>query len=222
MTAATVKGYRGMGMEGAIARWYDRSTRKDMERFRALAARLRTVLPQGGDMLEVAPGPGYLAIEMAKGGAYRVTGLDVSRTMVELGQGNAAEAGVQVDFRQGNASAMPFADESFDLLACSAAFKNFSEPHRALEEMYRVLRPAGTALIVDLHRDVPMSDVRKYFGGTGLGKFERWMTIATFRLMLLRRAYAPADFEQLLADIPFRDKEIRTDDGIGLEVWLRK
>jgi ubiquinone/menaquinone biosynthesis C-methylase UbiE len=222
MTAATTKGYRGIGMEGAIARWYAKSTRKDMERFRVLAARLRDVLQQGGDVLEVAPGPGYLAIEMAKGGACRVTGLDVSRTMVELARTNAAEAGVEVDFRRGDASAMPFGDDSFDLLTCSAAFKNFSEPHKALEEMYRVLRPGGTALVVDLRRDVLMSDIKKYFSDLGLGTVERWMTVATFRFMLLKRAYTRADFEQLLADIPFRDKEIRIDDGVGLEVWLRK
>jgi ubiquinone/menaquinone biosynthesis C-methylase UbiE len=221
MTAATIKGYRGMGMEGAVARWYDRSTRKDMERFRALAARLRTVLPQGGDVLEVAPGPGYLAIEMAKGGAYRVTGLDVSRTMVELGQGNAAEAGVQVDFRQGNASAMPFADESFDLLACSAAFKNFSQPHRALEETYRVLRPGGTALVLDLRKDVPMSEIRKYFRAIGLSTINRWMTLAAFRFMLLKRAYTRGQLERMLEDIPFRSKQIRLVD-IGVELWLQK
>ena len=221
MTAATIKGYRGMGMEGAIARWYDRSTRKDMERFRALAARLRTVLPQGGDMLEVAPGPGYLAIEMAKGGAHRVTGLDVSRTMVELGQGNAAEAEVQVDFRQGNASAMPFADESFDLLACSAAFKNFSQPHRALAEMHRVLRPGGTALVLDLRKDVPMSEIRKYFRAIGLSTINRWMTLAAFRFMLLKRAYTRGQLERMLADIPFRSKQIRLAD-IGVELWLQK
>src|ERR1700749_1610443 len=104
MTASTIKGYRRLGMEGAVARWYDKSTSKDMERFRALAARLRTVLPQGGDVLEVAPGPGFVAIEMAKGGAYRVTGLDVSRTMVELARRNAAEAGVQAELRRGKAS----------------------------------------------------------------------------------------------------------------------
>jgi ubiquinone/menaquinone biosynthesis C-methylase UbiE len=222
MTAATTKGYRGIGMEGAIARWYAKSTHKDIDRFRALATRLRAELPQGGDVLEVAPGPGYFAIEMAEGGAYRVTGLDVSRTMVELARTNAAEAGVEVDFRRGDASAMPFSDDSFDLLTCSAAFKNFSEPHKALEEMYRVLRPGGTALVVDLHRDVPMSDIRKYFAGMGLGTVERWMTVATFRFMLLKRAYTRAEFEQLLADIPFREKEIRIDDGVGLEVWLRK
>ena len=221
MTAATIKGYRGMGMEGAVARWYDRSTRKDMERFRALAARLRTVLPQGGDLLEVAPGPGYVAIEMAKGGAYRVTGLDVSRTMVELAHRNAAEAGVEVDFRQGNASAMPFADASFDLLACSAAFKNFSEPHKALEEMYRVLRPGGTALVLDLRKDVPMSEIRKYFGAIGLSTINRWMTLAAFRFMLLKRAYTRGQLEAMLTDIPFRSKEIRLVD-VGVELWLQK
>jgi ubiquinone/menaquinone biosynthesis C-methylase UbiE len=222
MTAATTKAYRGIGMEGPVARWYAKSTRKDMERFRALAARLRAERPQGGDVLEVAPGPGYVAIEMAKGGAYRVTGLDISRTMVELARQNAAEAAVEADFCRGDASAMPFAGDSFDLLTCSAAFKNFSEPHKALEEMYRVLRPGGTALIVDLHKDVPMSEIRKYFADLGLGTVERWMTVAAFRFMLLKRAYTRAEFEQLLTDIPFREKEIRLADGVGLELWLRK
>jgi ubiquinone/menaquinone biosynthesis C-methylase UbiE len=221
MTAATIKGYRGVGMEGAVARWYDRSTRKDTQRFRNLAAQLRTVSPQGGDMLEVAPGPGYLAIEMAKSGAYRVTGLDVSRTMVELAHRNAAEAGVEADFRQGNASAMAFADESFDLLACSAAFKNFSEPHRALEEMYRVLRPGGTALVLDLRKDVTMPEIRKYFQTIGLSTVQRWMTLAAFRFMLLKRAYTPAQLEAMLTDIPFQRKEIRLID-VGVELWLQK
>lgn len=222
MHTTTTKGYRGIGMEGAIARWYAKSTRKDMERFRALATRLRAQLPHGGDVLEVAPGPGYLAIEMAKGGAYRVTGLDVSQTMVELARANAAEAGVEVDFRRGDASAMPFADDSFNLLTCSAAFKNFSEPRKALEEMYRVLRQGGMALVVDLHRDVTMSEIRKYFSGMGLSTIERWITVATFRFMLLKRAYSRSEVEQMLADIPFREKEIRIDDGVGLEIWLRK
>jgi ubiquinone/menaquinone biosynthesis C-methylase UbiE len=208
-------------MEGAIARWYAKSTRKDIERFRTLATRLRAELPQGGDVLEVAPGPGYLAIEMAVGGAYRLSGLDVSRTMVELARANAAEAGVEVDFRRGDASAMPFGDDTFNLLMCSAAFKNFTRPHKALEEMYRVLRPGGTALVIDLNKDVPMSDIRKYFEGIGLGTVERWMSVATFRFMLRKRAYTRAEFEQMLADIAFRNKEIRTD-GVGLEVWLRK
>jgi hypothetical protein len=48
------------------------------------------------------------------------------------------------------------------------------------------------------------------------------MTVATFRFMLLKRAYTRAEFEQLLADIPFQEKEIRIADGVGIELWLRK
>jgi ubiquinone/menaquinone biosynthesis C-methylase UbiE len=222
MAGTTTKGYRGIGMEGAVARWYAKSTRKDIERFRALAARLRDGAPQGGDVLEVAPGPGYFAIEMARSGTHRVTGLDISRTMVDLARRNAADAGVEVEFRRGDAAAMPFADNSFDLLTCSAAFKNFTQPHKALEEMYRVLRPGGTALVIDLNKDAPLSEISRYFAATGLGTVDRWITVATFRFLLLRRAYTRAEFEQLLADIPFRQKEIRIVDGISLEVALRK
>jgi ubiquinone/menaquinone biosynthesis C-methylase UbiE len=116
---------------------------------------------------------------------------------------------------------MPFADESFDLLACSAAFKNFSEPHKALQEMHRVLRPGGTALVLDLRKDVPVSEISRYFRGIGLSVVNRWMTLAAFRFMLLKRAYTPAQLERMLADIPFRGKEIRLV-GIGVELWLQK
>ena len=95
------KAYRGMGMEGGIARWYARNTLRDMDEFRKLAVRLSEMLPAGGDILEVAPGPGYLAVELARQARYRVTGLDSSKTFVEIAQRNAAQAKVDVDFRQG-------------------------------------------------------------------------------------------------------------------------
>jgi ubiquinone/menaquinone biosynthesis C-methylase UbiE len=160
MTAVAQKGYRGMGMEGSVARWYEKTTRRDMREFRSLAERLKACLPEGGDVLEVAPGPGFLAIELARGGACRVMGLDISRTFVAIARKNAAEAGVRAEFREGNVSEMPFAENSFDLLVCRAAFKNFSAPEKALREMRRVLRPGGTALIIDLRRDASITQIR--------------------------------------------------------------
>jgi len=74
------KAYKGMGMEGSVARWYEKTTRRDMEEYRRLALRFAAGLPEGGDVLEVAPGPGFLSIEMAKTGRLRVTGLDISKT----------------------------------------------------------------------------------------------------------------------------------------------
>src|SRR5215472_7760881 len=82
-----------------------------------------------------------------------VTGLDISRTFVDIASENARQAGVSVDFRRGDAASMLLADESFDLIVCQAAFKNFAQPARALEEMYRVLRAGGMAIIQDMSRD---------------------------------------------------------------------
>ena len=221
MASATQKAYIGMGMEGSIARWYEKTTRKDMDEFRKLAGRLSELLPGGGCVLEVAPGPGFLSVELARTGKFRVTGLDISKTFVELARKNAAAAGVTATFREGNAAQMPFPDGTFDLLVCRAAFKNFSEPVKALEEMQRVLRPGGRGLIIDLRRDVSMADINRYIDRLGVGLLSRWMTSFTFRFMLLKRAYTASEFEKMLTGIGFVKTEIHAND-IGMEIWLEK
>src|ERR1700685_897870 len=129
----TVKAYKGMGMEGSTARWYDRTTRKDMPEFKALAQRIAAAVPSGGAVLEVAPGPGFLSIELARRG-LQVRAVDISRTFVEIARRNAAAEGVKVQFTLGNAAALPLEDASVDLIVCRAAFKNFTEPVKALSE----------------------------------------------------------------------------------------
>src|SRR6476620_5760359 len=95
------KGYKGIAMEGPIATWYARNTRSRLEEQRELAHRIAERVPAGGRVLEVAPGPGYLSIELAKLGKCEVTGLDISETFVKIERQNAAEAGVKVDFNHG-------------------------------------------------------------------------------------------------------------------------
>jgi ubiquinone/menaquinone biosynthesis C-methylase UbiE len=221
MTAATQKAYIGMGMEGPIARWYEKTTRKDMTGFRKLGARLVELLPAGGDVLEVAPGPGFLSVELARAGSLRVTALEISKTFVEIARKNAAEAGVATNIVQGNAAQMPFADASFDLLVCRAAFKNFAEPAKALQEMRRVLRPGGRAVIIDLRRDVSMREINHYVDSLELGLVSRWFTSFTFRFMLLRRAHTVEAMRQLVAGIGFAKARIDTND-IGMEVWMER
>src|SRR6516165_4827835 len=105
-TAVRKKAYKGLPLEGALARWYAKNTGKDPGEFRRLAGSLAGRLGPGSAVLEVAPGPGYLAIELAKLGPYRVVGLDISRTFVHMAGENARRAGVSVEFVHGNASAM--------------------------------------------------------------------------------------------------------------------
>src|SRR5512134_3631125 len=120
-----VKPYKGMPMEGIIATWYARNTARDLRRFTRLAERVRATLAPGSSILEVAPGPGYLAIEIARSGAYSVTGLDISRSFVAIARANARKARVLVDFHYGSADQMPYANAAFDFVICVAAFKNF-------------------------------------------------------------------------------------------------
>jgi ubiquinone/menaquinone biosynthesis C-methylase UbiE len=212
------KAYIGMGMEGSIARWYEKSTAKDMAAFRSLADRIAGLVAPRGAILEVAPGPGFLAVELARRG-FAVTGLDISKTFVDLGRRNAERSGVRVRFEQGNASRMPFADKSFDFLVCRAAFKNFADPSGALLEMRRVLKPGGRGLIIDLRRDASMADVAHYVDGLELSWLNRLVMKLTFRIMLLPRAWRADAFARMLEPIPFRRTEIIAD-AIGMEIWL--
>jgi ubiquinone/menaquinone biosynthesis C-methylase UbiE len=216
-----VKAYKGMGMEGHVAKWYAASTHKAIDEYKALARRVADELPAGSAVLEVAPGPGYFAIELAKLGGYRVTGLDISKTFVEMARHNAAEANVAVDFRLGNAAKMPLETGAFDFLLCRAAFKNFGEPVSALREMHRVLKPGGKAVIMDLRRDADRDSIRQYVNNMDLSLLSSFMTKIIFRLVLLRRAYTKEQFEKFVAQTEFREAEIR-QDLIGLEIWLQK
>jgi len=221
MQTASPKAFKGMGMEGRTAKWYANLTRKSMDEFKTLACRVADQLPAGGRVLEVAPGPGYFAIELAKLGKYQVTGLDISHTFVEIARRNASEAGVSVDFHQGNAAAIPFADESFDFLVCRAAFKNFAEPVRALQEMYRVLAKGGQALIIDLRRDASPDSINQAVDTMHVGAVNGFITKLTFRFMLLKRAYTQRQFEQFLAQTKFSPVQIK-QDLIGLELSLHR
>src|SRR5919202_167633 len=216
------KGYKGIAMEGIIARWYAkiRSSGSQIEDWRKQAAQLTSGLPDGADVLEVAPGPGYFAIEMARLGRLHVTGLDISHTFVEIARDNARQAGVSVDFQQGDASSMPFADGSFDLIACQAAFKNFSQPGKAIDEMYRVLRDGGTAVIQDLRKDASEATIRAEVNAMRLSPVNAFMTRRALG-MLRRRAYTKEQFERLAAASAFGGCEIETS-GIGMEVRLKK
>jgi ubiquinone/menaquinone biosynthesis C-methylase UbiE len=115
---------------------------------------------------------------------------------------------------------MPFEAESFDLIICQAAFKNFRRPVDALNEVHRVLRSGGTAVIQDLRQDASSADidqeVKRQKLGAMNGFITRWILGA-----LRHRAYSRLQFERLVSESAFRACDVKAN-GIGLEVWLRK
>ena len=220
-TLAMPRARRDSGMEGMVAKWYAANTAEMMNQYVELAERIAAQLPPGSSVLEVAPGPGYFSIELARRGDYSITGLDLSHTFVKIAAKNAAEAGVKVAFKQGSASSMPFPADSFDFLLCRAAFKNFGQPVIALEEMARVLKPGGRGLIIDLKGNASPSELNREVKKMRLTWFNGVMTRLAFRTFLLKRAYTKEHFQQMLAQTSFTSAEISESD-IGLEVALRR
>ncbi len=215
------KAYKGLPMEGPIASWYTKLTLKDLKRHKLIASQLVEKIPAGGRVLEIAPGPGYFCIELAKLGDFQITGLDISKSFVKIASENAARTGVRVDFRQGNASDMPFEDQSFDFTFCQAAFKNFSEPVQAIAEMYRVLRPGGISVIVDMRSDASSDEIESELKGMHLGRVDEMMTRWSFKGMLVKSAYSVDEMKALVAQTPFGDCRIDAS-GIGFQLWLEK
>jgi ubiquinone/menaquinone biosynthesis C-methylase UbiE len=220
-TTAFPKARKDVGIEGKSAKWMAEMMGRNLDRWVELAQQVADQLPPGGAVLDIATGPGLFCIELAKLGPYAVTGLDLSHTLVEIATKKALEAGVAVDFRQGNASNLPFADDTFDFLLCRGAFKNFGQPVRALQEMYRVLKPGGRGVIHDLRRDAPRQTLNQTIDTWGLSLFDRIVTKFSFQFLVRKNAYTKDEFHRMLAQTNFRRVEIEEQE-IDIDVSMRK
>ena len=101
-----------------------------------------------GDVLEVAIGTGR-NLPFYPDSIRRLTGIDVSPGMLDIARARAANAGVAVDLREGDAQVLPFHDASFDTVVCTLALCGMPDDRAAVAEMFRVLRPGGKLLLLD-------------------------------------------------------------------------
>ena len=142
-----------MGEDDRVRRLWDRyASRYDrdmgfFERLQFGGGREWVCRQATGEVLEVAVGTGRnLAFYPDD---VRVTGIDFSPAMLEVARRHAAELGRQVALREADAQALPFPDASFDTVVCTLGLCGFPDERVAIAEMYRVLRPGGTLLLLD-------------------------------------------------------------------------
>jgi len=103
-----------------------------------------------GNLLDVACGPGVVTAAIAPMAAS-VVAFDATEPMLEKAKTRCARAGLtNVTFKHGDAENLPFEEALFDGVVTRLAIHHFAHPQRALEEMFRVLRPGGVAVIVDV------------------------------------------------------------------------
>ncbi len=103
----------------------------------------------GEHVLDVACGTGIVARlawpQVAPSG--RVVGLDVNAAMLDVARRAAEEAGMSIEWQEGDAASMPLADGAFDAVLCQLGLQYFSERHAALMEMHRLLRASGRLVL---------------------------------------------------------------------------
>lgn len=101
-------------------------------------------------VLDVACGPGFLTMAFAASAAD-ATGCDATDAFLALARGEASRRGLaNVTFTGGDAEELPYPDESFDVVACRAAYHHFPRPERVLAEMRRVARRGGRLVVADM------------------------------------------------------------------------
>lgn len=161
---------------------------------------------QGGDVLEVGPGPGYVGLELAKKiKPESLTGCEISGAMLHFARKNAREYGIDATYVQGNAMQMPFADASFDSVVSNGSLHEWERPIEVFNEIYRVLRKGGRYCITDLRRDV--------------GRVKKAMVYLSTKPKAMRRglvsslgaAYTCSEITELLRNSKLKEAVVRSD-----------
>ena len=109
--------------------------------------------PRGGQLLlDVAGGTGDISFRFLKRARNaHATVLELTEPMLAEGRKRAATAGIsgQLDWVVGDAMALPFEDQTFDVYTISFGIRNVTNPKKALAEAYRVLKPGGRIMVLE-------------------------------------------------------------------------
>jgi ubiquinone/menaquinone biosynthesis C-methylase UbiE len=106
-------------------------------------------LQTGGRVLDVACGTGIVArlATQQVGAAGQVTGVDLNAGMLQVAQANTPTSGAPLEWREGDAAALPCQNDSYDVVLCQQGLQFVSDKPQALREMHRVLIPGGRLAI---------------------------------------------------------------------------
>lgn len=102
-------------------------------------------------ILDIATGTGDLAINLVETGASRIVGLDISKGMLEVGKTKVVRKKLEgkVKMIVGDSENLQFEDDSFDAVTVAFGVRNFENLEKGLAEIYRVLKPKGTLVILE-------------------------------------------------------------------------
>ncbi|MEJ2366965.1 MAG: ubiquinone/menaquinone biosynthesis methyltransferase [Acidobacteriota bacterium] len=105
----------------------------------------------GGAYLDICTGTGDLALAVLARVKCRMLGMDFSRPMLDIARGKAEKRGRRLTLCEADALHLPIADASIDGAMVAFGVRNFEDLDQGLGEIYRVLKPGGRAVVVELN-----------------------------------------------------------------------
>jgi len=117
-----------------------------------------------GSVLDIGTGPGWLLVKLRQKSPFlRLTGLDTSPSMVAKARKNIVDAGFssEIKVEEGDVSHIPFDADTFDTVVSTGSIHHWKDPVAGLNDIYRVLKPGGYALIYDIVSDTPKSVLKE-------------------------------------------------------------
>ena len=116
-------------------------------------------------VLDIATGTGDLAILLADTSAEKITGLDISPGMLDVGKKKIANANLsdKIEMMLADSEAMPFEDNTFDAITVAFGIRNFEHLDKGLSEIYRVLKPNGIFVILETSNPTKVPYKQGYF-----------------------------------------------------------
>ena len=122
--------------------------------WRRRAVRIISQLYQNPEILDVATGTGDLAITAMRTNPLKITGIDISQKMLEIGKDKIRRKGFsgKIELMHGDSENIPFEDDLFDVSMVAFGVRNFSDPLKGLMEMKRVTRNGGMILVLEFSK----------------------------------------------------------------------
>ena len=148
--------------------WRDQAWRREAVRVAQVTA--------ASVVLDVACGTGDLAMAFRKGGANRVIGIDFVESMLHLAD-DKRRRDEAITYQAGDATALPLADASVDVVSIAFGIRNVHRPQRAVAEFHRVLKPGGRLIILEFSQPANplLRRLYQFYSGVIMPRTASWI-----------------------------------------------
>ncbi len=168
---------------------------------------------QPKQILDVATGTGDFAFQALTLNPDKVTGVDISEGMLEIGRKKvqARNLSHKVDLQRGDSENLPFEENKFDAVTVGFGVRNFENLEKGLHEIFRVLKPGGMLVVLEFSRPrrFPMAQMYNFYFKTILPKIGRLISKDKSAYTYLPESVEAfpdgTDFENILKRTGFKD-----------------